>query len=220
MLPPSDSFRHQSHKLAEMMANIQNAVNHAPPPPYEITEPQDSAHEEFASHIDGEDEWESSPCPISICIDASISVLGNSNSVIIPSVPGNKQASVAISTTPESPASSAYATDISQPAQNKRQTKLSEMATSIINALQESDLLTHSESGRRMPIEISINTGVKIEGSRNVIYAGTPCRLPTRMNGRNETSGDGHSVSRKRRAQSVCPFFFFFFYCIQIWQWS
>ena len=208
MLPPSDSLRHQSHKLAEMIASIQNGNSPPPPPPYELPGPRSSAHEETASHLDAGDEWESSPCSISICIDASISILGNSNTVIIPSVPGNQQAPSATSTTPVSPVSSAYATDILKPAQKKRQAKLTEMATDIIGALQESDLFAHSESGRRIPIEININTGVKIEGSRNVICAGTPCRLPTKKNVQtvqNEISGDRHSLVRKRRAQSVCP---------------
>lgn len=206
MLPPSDSFRHQSHKLAEMLASIQNGVAPAPPPPYGATDPYDSAYDETASNADAGEEWESNPRPISIHIDASISVLGNGNTVMIPSMSSHQQARAATSTSTEP--STPGATGILQSAQKQRQARLTEMTISIIAALQDSNLLSHNESGRHAPVEISINAGVKVEGSRNVICAGTPGRFASRKNAQNEPNDEELNAGRKRRAQSVCSRFF------------
>lgn len=207
MLPPSDSFRHQSHKLAEVLTSLQNGVTSVPPPPYGATDPHDSAHDEILSNVDAAEEWESNPRPIAIHIDASISVTGDSNSVIIPSM-ASHQAPTRTATPTELPApspSAPHAQGILQSAQKQRQARLTEMATTIIAKLQDSDFLCHSESGGYAPVEIKINTGVKIEGSRNTICAGTPGRLPSRRNAQNEAVGDEQNWGRKRRAQSVCP---------------
>lgn len=76
------------------------------------------------------------------------------------------------------------------------------MATSIIEALKES-----GTSGKG-PIEVNISTGMKVEGSRNVISAGAgggACRiLPRAKRDGSSHDGDevGSSLKRKRRAQS------------------
>lgn len=85
------------------------------------------------------------------------------------------------------------------------------MATSIIAALQESQIISPSgANGKGRPIEINIDTGMKIEGSRNVICAGAgggACRILPRAK-RDEPSHnddeDESSLKRKRRATSVC----------------
>ncbi|OJJ41251.1 hypothetical protein ASPWEDRAFT_23357 [Aspergillus wentii DTO 134E9] len=187
-------------------------------------------HEDTLSdtYIEDYDEsaWASNPCPITIHIDASISVLGNGNTIIIPSVTSPRQgipsqpertehsttATTSSQSSPSLPVSTS-ATTILQSTQKQRQTKLTELATSIISALQGSSALSQNKeddgSSRPLPIEININTGVKIEGSRNVICAGTPTRLldPKRNvqnNNKNGMDGDKCSAEKKRRAQSIC----------------
>jgi hypothetical protein len=204
MLPPSDSFRHQSHKLAEVIASLQNGVT-TPPPPYVL------APEECPSSVDAEDEpADPGTRPITIHIDASINILGNSNTVILPSVPNQQQPTGSPSTS----SSPDRTTGVLQATQKHRQAKLTEMATSIIAALRESDHLSHSsEHGRSEPVELSVNAGVKVEGSRNVICAGAgagagsaaPGRsIPSGKNGPNESHGESANAGTKRRAQSVC----------------
>ncbi|RMJ28315.1 hypothetical protein PHISP_00792 [Aspergillus sp. HF37] len=203
MLPPSDSFRHQSHKLAEVIASLQNGVT-TPPPPYVL------APEECPSSVDAEDEpADPSARPITIRIDTSINILGNSNTVILQSVPNLQQptGSSPSSTSPD------RTTGVLQATQKQRQAKLTEMATSIIAALRESDHLSHSsEHGSSEPVELSVNAGIKVEGSRNVICAGAgagasaPGRLiPSGRNGPNESHGECANPGRKRRAQSEPP---------------
>lgn len=209
MLPPSDSFRHQSRKLAEVLTSLQNGVTSVPPPPYGATDPHDSVHDEMLSNLDAGEEWGSNPRPIAIHIDASINVLGDSNTVIIPSI-ASHQAPAPTATPIELPAqspspSTPRAQGILQSAQKQRQARLTDMATSVIAALQDSDLLYHNESGGHAPVEIRINAGVKVEGNRNTICAGAPGRLPSRRNAQGEAVGDEQNRDRKRRAQSVCP---------------
>lgn len=199
MLPPSDSLLHQSHKLAEVIASLQNGVTSSspPPPPYALRVPLDPAPEDTLSNVDAEDDplWEPSHQPINIHIDASISVLGNGNAVMIPSMTAHQGSSVETE-------QSLSTTSTHQSAQRHRQTKLTELATSIIAALGDSEQLAHSEFGSHNPIKMSINTGIKIEGSRNAIWVGVPGR-PPRRNVPNKSANDQTST-RKRRAQSVC----------------
>lgn len=191
MLPPSDSLRHQSHKLAEALTNLQNGVT-APPPPYA------PAPDETLANVDAEDE----PRPIAIHVDASINIRGYGNTVILPSVPGQQQPPTSTPT-----AAPDRNTGILQVAQKQRQAKLTELATAIIAALRDSDHLPHRERGSRVPVEISVDAGVKVEGSRNFICAGAgvPGRfLHGGKNGMNGPGGGQQNTGRKRRAQSVC----------------
>lgn len=81
------------------------------------------------------------------------------------------------------------------------------MATTIIAALQESRDRSLGDDGMdAAPIEININTGVKVKGSKNVICGGDG-RLPNKT-GAGAGAGASHTElnendSRKRRAQSV-----------------
>lgn len=232
MLPPSDSFLHQSLKLAEVTANMQNqeTLTRPPPPPYSIAQSHlPASHDEIQSDIDAEDDettWDThSPNPVTINIDASISVQGNSNTIVMASSSGpNLKQQTGPSPSPEqpdTPSSPASATAVLQAAQQHRQAKLTDMATAIIAALQNSrDFPLGGDGMGSIPIEININTGVKIEGSKNVICAGgdTGRVLPRKRDGQNTTitntttndnNNDGEPVdeddsnSKKRQAQSV-----------------
>jgi hypothetical protein len=79
MLPPSDSFRHQLQKLAEVRANRNNSSLTAPPP-YTPSVCRPDVRDVMA--IDPDQEEESGP--IIIRIDNSVSVSGQDNAVIIP----------------------------------------------------------------------------------------------------------------------------------------
>lgn len=89
------------------------------------------------------------------------------------------------------------------------------MATSIIAALRvRNSQLNADGTGTVAPIEINIDTGVKIEGSRNVICAGgaaggvplvrrKDAQTYNNHHNHNNEAGDGSS-SKRKRAQSVC----------------
>lgn len=213
MLPPSNSFLHQSLKLAEVNnTNKQNQETLAPPPPYSQTLSQASqtgggggVHVHSDTDAEGDDTlWDSpSSTPITITIDASINVHGNSNTIILASGQTSPKRPDSGSEAP-SPQS---ATAVLQMAQKHRQTKLTEMATTIIAALQESRESCLGDDGMYpAPIEININTGVKVKGSKNVICAGG--RLLHRSGSAATATAAGDTElkengSRKRRAQSV-----------------
>ena len=251
MLPPSDSFLHQSLKLAEVTANMQNQETLAqpPPPPYSATQQPYSASQDETPHndidIDAEDDettWDTpSPNPVTINIDASISVQGNSNTIIMASgggaAPSLKRTEsgpvpVPVPVPIPSPSSSLSprssspeqqqpgtpsATEVLQAAQKHRQAKLTDMATAIIAALRGSqDSPLGGEEMGPVPIGININTGVKIEGSKNVICAGGGAgrvlsrkrdaqnTMTTTTNDNRNGGGLDENLKRKRRAQSVC----------------
>lgn len=217
MLPPSDSFLHQSLKLAEVTANMQSQETLISPPPYSMSQPPNPGLRETQSDdIDVDDDeagWDTTtnPNPIMVHIDASISVRGNSNTIIMTSGTQSKQPTQASaqSTTPPSSTTNSMdsATAVLQSAQKHRQNKVTEMATSIIAALQSSRDLSQGSNGRGTPVEININTGVSIEGSKNVICAGTGTgagrMLPRKDNNHNESDETESGSKRKRRAQSV-----------------
>lgn len=213
MLPPSDSLLHHYIKLGEVTASMQNQKPLvSPPPPYTTNQQHNSVTEviypdnEIDTNTDDEDTWDNTnPTPITINIDASISVQGNNNTIIMTS--GSPSAPTS------SAASSLTATSMLQAAQKHRQSRVTEIATSIIAALRESQYLPSSGVDGKEPIEININTGMKVEGSRNVIFAGAgggACRILPRAK-RDGSSHDGDEVGsrmkRKRRAQSVSSHF-------------
>ncbi|KAJ5812607.1 hypothetical protein N7474_008908 [Penicillium riverlandense] len=202
MLPPSDSLRHQAHKLAEARAN-RTGLPSAPPPYSQVP------HVTMGGHSLLDMDEDDSPSPITITLDASIHVQGNGNTIVLPSTSAkaaeqHQQHNRISSSDSTAPSTSAQTTAL-QSAQKHRQNKLSEMASTIIAALREADALLDVESGRCRPIAVHLNAGVKIDGSRNVICVGAAAG-PSRMGRKNLLSGDGEGVSRKRRAQSVCLF--------------
>ncbi|KAL1983576.1 hypothetical protein VTN96DRAFT_10236 [Rasamsonia emersonii] len=94
MLPPSDSIGHQYRKLAEALADAQqnrSTSSVPPPPPYSSavkTSSSDTTNADY-DYDDDEDvflEEDTSPRapPITIKIDASISVVGDRNTITIP----------------------------------------------------------------------------------------------------------------------------------------
>lgn len=86
-----------------------------------------------------------------------------------------------------------------QKAQSNRQMKLTEMTTAIISALHEArDYSPEDEGMYPAPVEININTGVKVKGSKNVI-----CTGGGGGSGRLLSRTGAENGSRKRRAQSV-----------------
>ncbi|GFF37776.1 hypothetical protein IFM46972_05332 [Aspergillus udagawae] len=219
MLPPSDSFLHHSHKLREAAANARNRAVCTPPPPYSSTVPRYSTHEERQNVVETVDDDttleacpSSSSTPIMISIDASISVVGNSNTIMIPSMAGHPQQTPSVSTSMNSENSSpststlpsASEADALHLAQKQRQARLTEMATSIINALYDSGRLAPpAEDHEPAPLEIKINTGIKVEGSRNVICVGATVRAQSNKSAQMGTDKDRQVISnRKRRALS------------------
>lgn len=218
MQPPSDSFGHQYRKLAEVLADLRNRSSSspsttAPPPPYSTNAAVPFRDDTF-SDVDCEDEdgaADATVTPITIKIDASISIVGHGNTVVIPSASDSSISIVGAgtgSTTCSSPSQTASSQTTTtqhagplQPLQRQQQARLSQLATSIIDALKTSRLLEDRGRGRCRPVELNINTGIRIQGSRNVVCAGARDRTANR-NANAKT--DDNSLERKRRAQSVC----------------
>ena len=170
----------------------------SPPPPYTTTQHYNPLAEDIHpdndidTNTDDEDTWATTPTPITINIDASISMQGNNNAIIMTS----GSPSVSTSSTTSSPAS----TSMLQAVQKHRQNRITEMATSIIQALK------NSETNGKELIEININTGMKIEGSRNVISVGAACHILPRAKRHGQSHNDdedGSRLKRRKRAQSV-----------------
>ncbi|OJJ44818.1 hypothetical protein ASPZODRAFT_134962 [Penicilliopsis zonata CBS 506.65] len=212
MFPPSDSFLHQFQKLAEARAELQTQLASAAPPPYSPIPPaMPSVEESFCDDTEGtEDEGSHEICPITVNIDASIQVLGHGNTIAMPSVPSYHQPGLGVQSTDQACRKSSTwpsSSQLLQPAQKHRQARLTDLAASIVAAIQQSNLKAHGENGRLGPVEININTGLKIEGSRNTICAGVTLSGRALGNKKIETNQqslctDQEERGRKRRAQS------------------
>lgn len=206
MLPPSDSFAHQSQKAEEVTANMQHIRSSiVPPPPYSRTISL-NPFEDCDIGCDGVDgRYDTSSSPVTVYIDASVKVAGHGNTVVIPSSMTRRQQDAdpkpatddqvppTPTSTPTAPAA------LLQSSQRHRQAKLTELATSIISTLRHSEHPAGSETDWHPTIEIKINTGIQVEGNRNVICAGVPGRSMA-----TKGAHDDAVAGRKRRAQSVC----------------
>ncbi|RAK83423.1 hypothetical protein BO79DRAFT_277897 [Aspergillus costaricaensis CBS 115574] len=204
MLPPSESILHQFHKLAESQEDSDQTNIITPPPPYSSSahNPQKELEAENASSHGETDQ----PSLITIHIDASMSIQGNANGIIIPSVTApapapalNPQASPALipslTSTSTVPQSTPY----------QRHSKLTDMATSIITALHRTGHLNspdnsgaaaeNANASSSPSVTLKINTGIKILGSGNVICVGMGGQRGMGMN----------VLKRTRRASSEPP---------------
>ncbi|RAH61813.1 hypothetical protein BO85DRAFT_434464 [Aspergillus piperis CBS 112811] len=204
MLPPSASIVHQSHNLVESQGNTDQTNTITPPPPYSPSahNPQNELEAEDASSHGETDQ----PSLITIHIDASMSIQGNANSIILPSAPAPASAL----NTKASPApilSSTSTSTVPQSTPYQRHSKLTDMATSIITALHrtghlnsDSNPTDHSSAATDRitspspSVTLNINTGIKILGSGNVICVG--------MGGQR---GMGMNVPRRKRRASSEP---------------
>lgn len=247
MLPPSSFFLHQQVDAPPNMREQSAAATPSPPhPPYSLAAPalsllsdgagtdvagiryRPGAYGDLDEEVDDIDEYETHHEPMTVNIDASICVLGNSNIIAI-SVPTgqnetrNDVGPADLNSTSESPMSSSSAESSSSQTtapllhaiQKQRQARLAELATSIVANLFDRKSCCFGSRGmctrHKAPVHIRINTGVRIEGSRNVVCAALANRTSpkTKADG-NERSqsagrrnGDKDSTSRKRHAQSV-----------------
>jgi hypothetical protein len=173
MLPPSDSFLHQELKLAEALSNIQ-AIEVPPPPSYSERTGMPVTHDSFHAYsttteADDEDDYEEYLAPVTIHMDASIRIDGQSNTLILGSPNATNGNSAGAGPCADQPS------NIQAPAQTASngygcahgQTRAERLTSTILTALKD----VGRASGRR-PWEININAGVTVNGERNVVCAG------------------------------------------------
>lgn len=147
---------------------------------------------------------------ITITLDASISIHGDGNTLTVASRSGSGTEQ----SRPDTTSPNQYP--------QKPQSKLANTTAAIVTALQQSGVLSQnsrseSESGLVHPptnVEINIDAGVKVQGSRNVVCFGAlfapGARAGSGASGSKMQKSSSGQDPRKRRAQSVCMTFFFF----------
>ncbi|KAJ6094698.1 hypothetical protein N7467_002211 [Penicillium canescens] len=183
MLPPSDSFRHQLQKLAEVRANRNNPPPTAPPP-YTLSVCQPDGRTVMAINPDQEEE----SGPITIRIDNSISVAGQDNTIILPSgatlPPTQTEANTSSANRPSPP----------------RHANMSSTVTAIIDALNRVNALC-DVSGNLRTFEVNLNAGIKVDGRSNTICMGNMARVPQPKT--QAPAVERENLGRKHRATSV-----------------
>ncbi|KAF9891282.1 hypothetical protein FE257_004846 [Aspergillus nanangensis] len=187
MLPPSDSLTNQCHKLSEALPSsaCTGAKALLSPPPYSAAAPYQSSVEDIFCETDySEDEEDTSLSTtksIQLHINASIRVVGNGNTIIVPS------------------SATANSTPISAPQPTPKQTKLTEIATGIIAELGHVGYFHGSRAGSPPPsTKISINAGIRLEGSRNLICTGIAPRVVPKKPAPKEPAQGSRGLGRKR----------------------
>ncbi|PKY01868.1 hypothetical protein P168DRAFT_306124 [Aspergillus campestris IBT 28561] len=239
MHPPSNSILHHMHKLSEAARTrrartVNRQDTRPPPPPYTPREKEDDRvdvddnddddidEEDYDDEFDEYNEEESnstcfhekttSSSRVTLHIDASISISGDRNTIILPCRP-----SFAPSTTPPTTTGSSLATPSPigtlHSLQRQQQPKLASLATEIISAaLQDRRRIYIPSNGRGQPspvplppappVDVKIDVGVKVRGSGNVVCLGAKAGGPVRKR-RQEMASSGEVMGgRKRRAQS------------------
>ncbi|CAG8156797.1 unnamed protein product [Penicillium salamii] len=151
MKPPSDALRHSLQKLAEARANRSTTTtptSSVPPPPYTLSVSRPTGTRTMT--VDRLDDYyyAEEPSPITIQIDNSIDVTGNGNHVMLPSESSTPTTSEGRNSTPS-------------------------LAGVIIGALSRANAL-RDEAGAARPINITVNSGMRIHGENNVITRGAP----------------------------------------------
>ncbi|PGH27109.1 hypothetical protein AJ80_01296 [Polytolypa hystricis UAMH7299] len=219
MIPPSDSIGHQSLKLAEFLNESQarDSRRCPPPPPYApaavvpsiTTRP---THEALYEEDEDEDDDDSANMtPISIKIDTSINIVGQRNTIVIPSsvsagLEESKSTSPSGPNSSSSPSPSSMDSASLQQLHQQRQAKSAQLTSSVIAALKASGVLADRETGRQRPIEVCINAGISIKGDGNVICAGAARRRmefpPADSATKDVNNNRSKPLVRKRRANS------------------
>lgn len=140
--------------------------------------------------------WDDPVVPITITIDSSIDVVGNNNTVVLPSRAGSPTSTTSRPSveSDDGTASSAAAAS----AQQVRATKLGQVTAVIIAALREAGGLI-DDLGRARQIQIALKSGIRIEGSENVISTGDSISRQV------FTHSSRVATGAKRRAESVGP---------------
>ncbi|KAL4896305.1 hypothetical protein BDV59DRAFT_199505 [Aspergillus ambiguus] len=213
MLPPSDSLRHHSLKRLEAASSRQREEHCPPPTPYTATlriPPRIGDTLRGTGHIESyedDDDYDdddihpeeaSAPAPITIHIDTSISIVGNANTILVPSSSSTPCPNPTAMGQPSG-------TTALKSLQKQRQTKLTDIAMTVIDAIGRSLLLEKDDTGRRSPspVEVRINAGIRVEGSRNAVCIGAFPRVFGKKDSSEAMNGDQRDRGRKRRAFSV-----------------
>ena len=195
MRPPTESLEHQLYKLiteAESHRDIGNSI--FAPPSYSYAAPRMPSGPMDITMEDPtwDPQWDELT-PITITVDNSIDVVGNDNKVIVPPRFVVPVANSNIQQDRE-PNNIDVATTSQASSRKLPASQVSQIATTIIAVLRRVDALT-DESGRMRPINVSVKTGVKIQGCNNAVST----REALRPVSPHESAGTG----LKRRASSV-----------------
>ncbi|KAJ5787394.1 hypothetical protein N7457_002384 [Penicillium paradoxum] len=196
MQPPSDSIRHHLQKLAEARATrnpsstpLSTLSPTAAPPPYTLSVTRPSGTR--IMNIDQYDSEDPYASPINIQIDGLINVVGDGNTITLPSSWLGSPATPTVSETPSS---------------NPR---LSSLAAVIIAALNRANSL-YDDLGNPRPLNIDIKAGFRVHGCHNTIH--TMDAVPSKESVDSAAGPDiEHETEtanvegseRKRRASSV-----------------
>ena len=196
MLPPGDSLHHQNLKVDESLSS-KEPTSMPPPPAYtaaSTTFPLN--YDTLGPDVDGEEDTFEAFAPITISIDASVSIEGNNNTVVLPT---SQQSNQQIDGTPIA---------LLQTMPNER---ASTIASTVMKALKDADLLCklddhdayYSTIGR--PIDVTVNSSISVKGDRNVICSGISkvIRRPENLRQPRSMNKGSRDMERKRRAESV-----------------
>jgi hypothetical protein len=228
MLSPSDSLLHHQLKLAEALSNIQ-AIEVPPPPSYSERTAIPVTHDSFHAYSttteddDEDDDDEKYLAPVTIHIDTSIRVDGQSNTIVLAPPNATNANSAGAGPCADQPL------NIQAPARTASigygcahgQTRAERLTSTVLTALKDA----RGAAGRR-PWEININASMSVNGERNVVCAAVGPRgggRGARKEGRDvleqrqreredwkrEVEGgmmDVNNGSRKRRAESVSAY--------------
>lgn len=178
MKPPSESVKHSLQKLAEARANRNSGSTSTPaPPPYtlSVTRPSGTSVMSIDPLDQADYYYQEEPTPITIHIDNSINVSGNGNTVNLPAFGSG-------STTVNG--------------ETKTATPTGSLAAVIIGALSRANAL-RDDTGVLRPININVNSGVRVDGERNVVSRG--------VNPKPDVGSvkKPDNIAQKRRASSV-----------------
>ncbi|KAI5293356.1 hypothetical protein KEM55_007148 [Ascosphaera atra] len=208
---PADISR-SNLKLAEVLENLRRERRaEVPPPPYH--EAADAGETTDVYDTDELDEEDERPAPVSILVDTAIDIDGQGNTVVLPlplTGPSLEEKRASRSASPQSPQQDSHeepeqgaqaqqeARSNLQTFQQHRQAKSAQLMSAIITALENSGILTDKENGRRRPIEIQVNAGLRVRGERNVVCAGMPKVVPG-------SAAAAAAAAAQDRGQSVDP---------------
>jgi hypothetical protein len=237
MLPPSNSLLHHKLKLAEALSNIQ-AIEIPPPPSYSERIVMPVTHDLFYAYPtttedddeedDEEDEEEDNDdeeylAPITVYIDASVRIGGQSNILIL--APSNAMNSNNASVSPcaDQPSNiqASARTASTGCGCAHGQTRAERLTSTILATLKDA-----RGAASQRPWKINVNASLSVNGERNVVCAAVPPRgrgqgarkegwdvleqrRRKREDWKREVEGDVVDVnngSRKRRAESVSAY--------------
>jgi hypothetical protein len=195
MVGPSDSFTHSIHKLSEVSRDAIRSLQTMDIPPAYTANPAVEG-EDSDDDLDA-DRWTGPP--VTVHIDASISIEGTGNQIALPPHPVARPLRVAgegvraAQGSPHDYLGSPAGTQDSTP-QRLTRDRATQISDAVMQVLTTSGIFAGTVTPQRQ-LEVHVDASISVKGERNIITTNVPIRRVVSANAQGATPSPFRSVT-------------------------